>query len=285
LNAQDPLASQLARFRELEDALAHAGSQVESAQVGVAVSEFYHALQGMVRRLAELHENLRRLMERHGILPGVPSGPSAGIPPAVPVLSSREGDTHVEKGWRCIESGDYEGAAQELKWALKLAPDDPQVLSSLGWLQTMSQDYDEALTTYQHLLVVSPNDSLARVNLGYICLKKGIYGEAIEFLSKAIRAAADPKAALYGRYYLGLVYLAREMYSDAASFFRETVELAPTMSEAHFQLGRALYLEGKKSDAIAAWKAGVALQQPDFWTTRCAEAMRAAESGSQPLLD
>ncbi len=70
-------------------------------------------------------------------------------------------------------------------------------------------------------------------------------------------------------------------YDEALTTYQHLL----AMSEAHFQLGRALYLEGKKSDAIAAWKVGAAVQQPDFWNTRCAEAMRAAESGSQPLLD
>ena len=60
-----------------------------------------------------------------------------------------------------------------------------------------------------------PANSLARINVGYICLKKRIFGEAIEHLSKAIRMANDKKATLYAHYYLGLVYLEREMFEDA----------------------------------------------------------------------
>ena len=60
--------------------------------------------------------------------------------------------------------------------------------------------------------------ALARINVGYICLKKGIFGEAIEHLSKAIRLDNDRKATLYAHYYLGLVYQEREMYDDAQTF-------------------------------------------------------------------
>jgi len=51
-----------------------------------------------------------------------------------------------------------------------------------------------------------PANSLARINVGYICLKKRIFGEAIEHLSKAIRLDNDKKATLYAHFYLGLVY-------------------------------------------------------------------------------
>src|SRR5688500_20372482 len=70
-----------------------------------------------------------------------------------------------------------------------------------------------------------PANALARINVGYICLKKGIFGEAIEHLSKAIRLDNDPKATLYAHYYLGLVYLEREMYEDAQTFFRKSLAI------------------------------------------------------------
>ncbi len=280
----DPLSPLLGRYRELEDALARAQDAAESARLGAMASELLDTLKQLEGRLAELREMLRQLMDRHGILPDLPAG-SVGLPPAAAERRSDLGGGQVAKGWNLLRSADYGGAIELLKEALDLAPDDPGVLSSLGWAQTISQAYDEALATYQHLLAVSPEDTLARVNLGYICLRKGIYGEAIEHLSKAIRGSTDPRAGMYGRYYLGLVYLAREMYEDAESFLHEAVELDPTMSEASFQLGRARYLAGRKAEAISAWKDGAAAPQGDFWASRCAEAARSAESGVQPLLD
>ncbi len=106
----------------------------------------------------------------------------------------------------------------------------------------LHEDYDDALATFSKVLMKEPANALARINVGYICLKKRIFGEAIEHLSKAIRLDNDRKATLYAHYYLGLVYLEREMYEDAQTFFRKTLALGPNLIEAYFDLGRALWL-------------------------------------------
>ena len=95
----------------------------------------------------------------------------------------------------------------------------------------LHEDYDEALGNFSKVLMKEPANALARINVGYICLKKGIFGEAIEHLSKAIRLDNDRKATLYAHYYLGLVYLEREMYEDAQTFLPEDpASSAPTSS-------------------------------------------------------
>lgn len=284
MSEADPLSPLLGRYRELEDALLRTRSTAESARLGVAASDLLNTLSRLEWRLAELREKLRHLMDRHGLLPE-PTAGGVGLPPAAPEVQSEAGGGYVESGWKLVGAGDYAGARRLLMRALDLAPDDPGVLSSLGWVQTVLQEYDEALATYRRLLVVRPEDTPARLNLGFICLRKGIYGEAIEHLSRVIRGSPDPRARLYGRFYLGLVYMAREMYEDAASLLHEAAELDPTMSEAFFQLGRARYLAGRRAAAISAWKDGAAAPHGDFWASRCAEAARSAESGGQPLLD
>jgi tetratricopeptide (TPR) repeat protein len=285
LNGNDPLVSQRARIRELEAALERAGSEQERAQLGAAVAELHDSLTRLERQLAGLREDLTRLTERYDVRPDEPAGPAPALAPAAPARRGGELGGLLEQGWNCITAGDYETARQILRRALRLAPDDLEALSCLGWAQTLSRDYDGAVLTYQHVLVVSPDDVLTRLNLGFICLQKGIYGEAIEHLSRAVRSAADRRAVLYGRYYLGLVYLAREMYNDAESFFLETVDLGPTLSEAYFQLGRARCQVGRRADAVSAWKDGAAAGGFDPWARRCAEAARRVESGQPPDFD
>ena len=124
-----------------------------------------------------------------------------------------------------------------------------QAQSLLGWAQMLHEDYDDALGTFSKVLMKEPANALARINVGYICLKKRIFGEAIEHLSKAIRLDNDRKATLYAHYYLGLVYLEREMYEDAQTFFRKTLKLGPNLIEAYFELGRALWFSGQRDEA------------------------------------
>jgi tetratricopeptide (TPR) repeat protein len=126
-----------------------------------------------------------------------------------------------------------------------------------------------------------PANSLARINVGYICLKKRIFGEAIEHLSKAIRLDNDRKATLYAHYYLGLVYLEREMYEDAQTFFRKTLGLGPGLVEAWFELGRALWFGGDKEGAKQAWTDGIKANRFNPWAKRCKELLDLAEKGDE----
>ena len=96
-----------------------------------------------------------------------------------------------------------------------------------------------------------PQNALARINVGYICLKKRIFGEAIEHLSRAIRLDNDKKATLYAHFYLGLVYLERDMFEDAQTFFQKTLALGPNLIEAYYELGRAYWFNGQRDEATS----------------------------------
>ena len=190
--------------------------------------------------------------------------------------------TFIEKGWSRLSLGDYEAAETALKRALELSPNDPQSEALLGWAQMLQEKYDEALMNFQKVLMRQPANALARINVGYICLKKRIFGEAIEHLSKAIRLDNDKKATLYAHFYLGLVYLEREMFEDAQSFFKKTLTLGPNLIEAYYELGRAHWYNGEFDEAKAAWSTGHATNKFNPWGKRCAEVLATVEAGGEP---
>jgi tetratricopeptide (TPR) repeat protein len=190
--------------------------------------------------------------------------------------------TFIEKGWSRLSLGDYEAAETALKRALELSPNDPQSEALLGWAQMLQEKYDEALMNFQKVLMRQPANALARINVGYICLKKRIFGEAIEHLSKAIRLDNDKKATLYAHFYLGLVYLEREMYEDAQTFFRKTLALGPNLIEAYYELGRAHWYNGERDEAKQAWGTGHATNKFNPWGKRCAEVLQTVEAGGEP---
>jgi tetratricopeptide (TPR) repeat protein len=228
-------------------------------------------------RLGEFKERIRALVDRYKQLP---SSQPAAAAPAAPTVSDHLGSsTYVERGWSAIAAGDASRAVKELERALELAPNDPQAESLMGWAQMLREQYDEALFTYYKVLMRDPNNPLARVNLGYICLKKGIFGEAIEHLSKAIRQDDDRKASLYANLYMGLVYLEREMFDDARSFLHRTLELGPNMIQAWWEIGRAFYLEGNHPGAADAWRRGMETNRFNLWGERCGQALKAVEAG------
>ena len=146
----------------------------------------------------------------------------------------------------------------------------------------LHEDYDDALQTFQKVLMKEPANSLARINVGYICLKKKIFGEAIEHLSKAIRLDNDKKATLYAHFYLGLVYLQREMYEDAQTFFEKTLKLGPNLIEAYYELGRALWFAGNRDDAQRTWDDGFKANKFNPWGKKCKDTLDLVAQGQEP---
>jgi tetratricopeptide (TPR) repeat protein len=190
--------------------------------------------------------------------------------------------TYIEKGWSKLSLGDHSGAELSLRKALELSPNDPQSEALLGWALMLQEKYDDALLMFQKVLMRQPQNALARINVGYICLKKRIFGEAIEHLSRAIRLDNDRKATLYAHFYLGLVYLDRDMFEDAQTFFRKTIALGPGLIEAQYELGRALWFNGQRDEAIETWKSGFVANKFNPWGKRCAEVLKTVEQGGEP---
>jgi tetratricopeptide (TPR) repeat protein len=256
------------------------------AQLKADIIGLYRQVDQQLADLAALKEEIRRLVEKWKTAQQAEVATLTpqfnGERPAVVHEDHLGASTFIEKGWSRISLGDYEGAEASLQKALELAPNDVQSESLLGWAQMLQEKYDDALLNFQRVLMRQPANALARINVGYICLKKRIFGEAIEHLSKAIRLNNDRKATLYAHFYLGLVYLEREMYEDAQTFFQKTLALGPNLIEAHFELGRARWFGGDRDGAIETWRAGYAANKFNPWGKRCAELLESVAAGGEP---
>ncbi len=273
------------RYELLAARLDEADTSTDRAALKAEIIELFRALEREIGELTALKEDVKKLAERWKSLGSAadPAAPQPAAQPSAPVRSDHIGaSTFIEKGWSRISVGDYPAAETALTKALELSPNDIQATSLLGWAQMHQEKYDDALMNFQRVLMKEPANSLARINVGYICLKKRIFGEAIEHLSKAIRLDNDPKATLYAHYYLGLVYLEREMYEDAQTFFRKSLALGPNLLEASYELGRAHWLAREHDAACEAWRAGAAANKFNPWGKRCAEVLARVEAGQEP---
>jgi tetratricopeptide (TPR) repeat protein len=246
------------------------------------IISLFKRVDGALSDLTQIKEEIKGLVERYKQTGSAAEASAApqfnGARPAVHA-DHLGASTYIEKGWSLISLGDYTGAIQALERALTLSPGAVEATSLLGWAQMLNEDYDDALGNFSKVLMKEPANALARINVGYICLKKGIFGEAIEHLSKAIRLDNDRKATLYAHYYLGLVYLEREMYEDAQTFLRKTLKLGPNLIEAYFELGRALWLGGEREEAVGAWTDGYKANKFNPWAKRCQEMLEVAAAG------
>lgn len=288
------LTSLRAQFDELSASLGAPEAAARRAALKADIIALYRAVEQEMGELALLKEEVKGLVQRWKAIDedvATVSAPPVAAPAALSTPQPPEGptradhlnaSTYLEKGWSLISLGDHAGAEAALAKALALAPNDPQGESLLGWAQMLQAKYDDALLNFQKVLMRQPQNSLARINVGYICLKKQIFGEAIEHLSKAIRLDNDRKATLYAHYYLGLLYLEREMYEDAQNFLRKAIALGPNLIEAHFELGRAIFFAGDREGAMTAWREGARANKFNPWGKRCAATLQEVEAGGSP---
>ena len=259
---------------------AEAASQKDALKTEIIT--FFKSIEQEIADLNALKDDVKKLVDKWKALQaGQTLAPEFAA--EKPVLSDHIGaSTFIEKGWSRLSLGDYEGAEQALKKAVDLSPNDPQSEALLGWALMLQEKYDDALLWFQKVLMREPQNALARINVGYICLKKKIFGEAIELLSRAIRLDNDKKATLYAHFYLGLVYLERDMFEDAQTFFEKTIVLGPNLIEAYYELGRAFWFNGQQDEALKTWKDGYAANKFNPWGKRCADALKTVQEGGEP---
>jgi len=231
---------------------------------------------------AQLKTSVKELAARWKHADGGGGASTAGAARQTQRVDHLGASTFVEKGWSLLSLGDAVGAQQAFERALELAPASSEAESLLGWAQMMQEHYDSALLTFHNVLLREPHNALARTNVGYICLRKKIYGEAIEHLSRAIRLNDDRKATLYAHLYLGQVYYEREMFDDADLFFRKAIELGPNLLQAWYELGRSQWFAGRRDEARETWRAGAEANKFNAWGKRCAELLESLDTGGAP---
>jgi tetratricopeptide (TPR) repeat protein len=280
-----PIVALRAQYDAIVRRLDTAGAAAEREAVKKEIILFFKQVDTLLGELGHLKEDIRVLVDRYKQMQAASTAEAApeftGARPAVKA-DHIGASTFIEKGWSLISLGDHAGAIQALQKALQLSPGETQAESMLGWAQMLHGDYDDALSTFQKVLMKEPANSLARINVGYICLKKRIFGEAIEHLSKAIRLDNDKKATLYAHFYLGLVYLHREMYEDALTFFQKTLKLGPNLIEAYYELGRTFWFAGDQEQAKHTWAEGFKANKFNPWGKKCHETLELIGQGQEP---
>ncbi len=234
--------------------------------------------------LGSLKEDIRVLVDKYKQMAGFLAGEQTPEFSAAPVLHADHigASTFIEKGWSLLSLGDFEGAIQALRKALKLSPGDIQAETLLGWAQMQHGDYDDALASFQTVLNKDATNSLARINVGYIHLQKRMFKEAIEHLSKAIKMDNDKKATLYAHLYLGQVFAAREMFEEAQTFFQKTLGLGPNLLEAYYELGRSQWFAGEPDEAKQTWERGFKANKFNPWGKKCKDMLDLVTQGGEP---
>ncbi len=280
--ADGPLGGYRAQYAALDSRLDAPSAGAERDALKAEIVAFFREVERDVVELTKLRDEIKTLVDKWKTLAAPSLVPQFDAARPVVHADHIGASTFIEKGWSRLSLGEYEAAEAALRKAIELSPNDPQSEALLGWALMLQEKYDDALLTFQQVLIREPMNALARINVGYICLKKRIFGESIEHLSKAIRLDNDKKATLYAHFYLGLVYLERDMFEDAQTFFQKTIALGPNLIEAYYELGRAYWFNGQRDEAMQTWRDGFAMNKFNPWGKRCAEVLKTVEAGGEP---
>jgi tetratricopeptide (TPR) repeat protein len=267
------LAALRAEHHRLQQRLQEDLTPAERVATRQAIVALFRRSEAAIAELAEFKESIRGLVDRFKALP------SDAPAEAHSVRHDHIGaSTFIERGWTALAGGDWRQAEMLLRDALALDPGESSAEALLGW-SLMHQDRgDEALQLCLRVLVRNPEHGLARTAVGAICLRKGITGEAIEHLSRAVQRGGDARAVLYARYWLGIAYLEREMTADAIEVLEGAVKHGPNLAEGWAELGRAFWLRGEVDRARAAWHTGAAVRHSPF-ASRATHLLAVADSG------
>jgi tetratricopeptide (TPR) repeat protein len=269
--SEEPIRSLRTEFNRLASMLDGPLSSEQRAEVKSAIVALFKKTESSITELATFKESIRELVDRFKALPGESPGRS--------VRHDHIGaSTYVDKGWSELAGARWSQAESMFREALTLDAANSAAQALLGWALLHQDRTDEALQLCLQVLLREPENGLARVAVGAICLRKGILGEAVEHLTRAVSRPGDARAALYANYWLGVAYLERDMLADAVEFLRRAVTLGPNLAEGWLELGRALWFQGKEVEAKEAWTIGSGLRHSPH-AARCLSLLDTAAAG------
>jgi arylsulfatase A-like enzyme/tetratricopeptide (TPR) repeat protein len=145
-------------------------------------------------------------------------------------------DVRIRLGLYLAESHTNPGRAIKLLEGMPAS--DAEALNGLGVAYADAGRYDAARQTFRRLLTLDPTNGLAYQNLASIALSE----------AQAAKAAADRQRLLH----------------EAEGFADQAIEADPSLAKAYTTLGVILENAGRKTEAIASWKAAVDLDGTEF---------------------
>ncbi len=146
------------------------------------------------------------------------------------------------------EMKDNAGATQMFRNAVKANPREPNAHFGLGYLLWSQKIYPEAASEFKAELANDPNHIQATVYLADTYIQMNQFSEAEPLLEKAVQM--EPSASL-AHLDLGIVYAEADRKEDALRELLLAAKLTPDDVNVHWRLGRLYRSMGRKEEAKA----------------------------------
>lgn len=211
-----------------------------------------------------------------------------------------------EQGSILFQQRRYEEAMELLHEALRISPEDPEILESLGVALGRAERYEEAIALMEKLIEVNPESIMGHTNLSLYHMKLGhievaerhrdlasIQGFKVaaqrareerihkelkekdqerrcEMFMKVLNIDDQDEVANFG---LGSISLDRKQWPKAIEHLKKCLDSNPGHSQAYLLLGRAQRQEGLEAQAVKTWEHGlkIALKRGDLMPAEAME--------------
>lgn len=151
--------------------------------------------------------------------------------------------------------GEYDGAINSYRNALKLQPNMPDLHFNLGIVFGNLNRFEEAANSYRKAIALNPKFFEAYGNLGTLMQKQGKLEEAVTSYRKAISINPDAR----GYFNLGTALRDQGKLDEAIKSYQQAIQLFPNYADAHSNLGETLRDQGNMQEAIKSYQNALAL--------------------------
>ncbi|NLI78147.1 MAG: tetratricopeptide repeat protein [Candidatus Riflebacteria bacterium] len=139
------------------------------------------------------------------------------------------------RGTQKLQGGDFVGATEDLRQAVRLRPDMPEAFHNLGFAFEKMGDTRMAVKAYEKALALNPNYPSALNNLGFLLATLELDAQRAVLLCQ--RAVELEPATANFRDSLGWACYKAGRQDEAISHFRAAIKADPTFFKSYFNLG------------------------------------------------
>jgi tetratricopeptide (TPR) repeat protein len=166
----------------------------------------------------------------------------------------------LERGFIKLKQKNFEGAVDNFRRVLKKETDSIEALNALSVAQYYLARYSEAAESLREAIALRPNQPTLYCNLGAVLYADSDFESAVAAFGKAARLDPKDVIAYYG---MGISLIQQQDYSRAIAAFQRAVNLNDRYANSYYGLGYAHFQQGDLPAAIAA--IGKAKQRnPDY---------------------
>ena len=172
---------------------------------------------------------------------------------------SGDAQAHADAAQGLAQQKRFDAALVEMDAAVKLKPDDVELLMKRGFLRYMTHDYDGALADFDAVLKLDPTRWDAQNGRGLVLLMQKKPSDAIDAYSQSLELHSDNPAAREGRI---RAYEINKQPDKALADAQMYARLNPDSANAQHMLALGLMSAKKYDEALDAYRKALALE-PD----------------------